>query len=487
MTKKTIPASDFPPGFIWGSATAAAQVEGAAHEDGKEDSVWDAFAAVPGNVLNGDTPATAVDHYHRMPQDVALMKRLGLDSYRFSTSWARVRPGGREVNSAGLDFYSRLVDELLEAGILPWLTLYHWDLPQGLEEKGGWANRDTAFRFVEYAQDVYASLGDRVRHWTTFNEPFCSSLLGYGSGVHAPGRQEPRAAVAAVHHQHLAHGMAASELRTLGAEQVGITLNLSNSIPKNPADPVDAEAARLFDSLQNRIFLEPILRGAYPEDSLRDLEPYGLQDVILPGDMDIIGTPIDFLGVNHYHDDLISGHPDTTGADGHGGGTSTPKASPWIGAEHITFPSRGLPRTAMNWEVNPDGLRQLLVRLSKEYPELPPLYITENGAAYDDVVSEAGTVPDSDRTRFILDHVNAVKEAIGQGADVRGYFVWSLLDNFEWSWGYEKRFGIIHVDYTTQERTIKDSGLAYSRYAEAARRKARARVYGNDPAPAPVG
>ncbi|WP_066298011.1 GH1 family beta-glucosidase [Arthrobacter luteolus] len=487
MTKKTIPASDFPPGFIWGSATAAAQVEGAAHEDGKEDSVWDAFAAVPGNVLNGDTPATAVDHYHRMPQDVALMKRLGLDSYRFSTSWARVRPGGREVNSAGLDFYSRLVDELLEAGILPWLTLYHWDLPQGLEEKGGWANRDTALRFVEYAQDVYASLGDRVRHWTTFNEPFCSSLLGYGSGVHAPGRQEPRAAVAAVHHQHLAHGMAASELRTLGAEQVGITLNLSNSIPKNPADPVDAEAARLFDSLQNRIFLEPILRGAYPEDSLRDLEPYGLQDVILPGDMDIIGTPIDFLGVNHYHDDLISGHPDTTGADGHGGGTSTPKASPWIGAEHITFPSRGLPRTAMNWEVNPDGLRQLLVRLSKEYPELPPLYITENGAAYDDVVSEAGTVPDSDRTRFILDHVNAVKEAIGQGADVRGYFVWSLLDNFEWSWGYEKRFGIIHVDYTTQERTIKDSGLAYSRYAEAARRKARARVYGNDPAPAPVG
>lgn len=487
MTKKTTPASEFPHGFIWGSATAAAQVEGAAHEDGKEDSIWDAFAAVPGNVLNGDTPASAVDHYHRMPQDVALMKKLGLDSYRFSTSWARVRPGGREVNAAGLDFYSRLVDELLEAGILPWLTLYHWDLPQGLEEKGGWANRDTAFRFVEYAQDVHAALGDRVRHWTTFNEPFCSSLLGYGSGVHAPGRQEPRAAVAAVHHQHLAHGMAASELRALGAEQVGITLNLSNSIPKTPADPVDAEAARLFDSLQNRIFLEPILRGTYPQDSLRDLEPYGLRDVILPGDMDLIGTPIDFLGVNHYHDDLISGHPDTTGADGHGGGTSTPKASPWIGAEHITFPSRGLPRTAMNWEVNPDGLRQLLVRLSKEYPELPPLYITENGAAYDDVVSEAGTVPDSDRTRFILDHVNAVKEAIGQGADVRGYFVWSLLDNFEWSWGYEKRFGIIHVDYTTQERTIKDSGLAYAEYAEAARRKARALLYGNDPAPAPVG
>ena len=487
MTTNTPTRSNFPPGFIWGSATAAAQVEGAAHEDGKEDSIWDAFSAVPGNVLNGDTPATAVDHYHRMPQDVALMKELGLDSYRFSTSWARVRPGGSKVNRQGLDFYSRLVDELLGAGILPWLTLYHWDLPQALEEKGGWANRDTAFRFVEYAQDVYAALGDRVKHWTTFNEPFCSSLLGYGSGVHAPGRQEPRAAVAAVHHQHLAHGMATTELRRLGADQVGITLNLSNSIPKDHTDPVDIEAARLFDSLQNRIFLEPILRGAYPEDTLRDLEPFGLHDVIRPGDMEIVGTPIDFLGVNHYHDDLISGHPDTSGADGHGGGGVRPKASPWIGAEHITFPSRGLPRTAMNWEVNPDGLRKLLVRLSQEYPELPPLYITENGAAYDDTVSEAGTVPDVDRTRFILDHVNAVSEAIVQGADVRGYFVWSLLDNFEWSWGYEKRFGIIHVDYQTQVRTIKDSGRAYSRYAEAVRKNAQSDAYGNDPAPAPVG
>ncbi|MBD8043771.1 beta-glucosidase [Arthrobacter sp. Sa2BUA2] len=485
MTKNTPTTDNFPPGFIWGSATAAAQVEGAAWEDGKEDSVWDAFARIPGNVLNGDTPATAVDHYHRMPQDVALMKQLGLDSYRFSTSWARIRPGGRDVNPKGLDFYSRLVDELLEAGILPWLTLYHWDLPQGLEDAGGWANRDTAYRFAEYAQDVYAALGDRVRHWTTFNEPFCSSLLGYGSGVHAPGRQDPRAAVAAVHHQHLAHGMAVTELRELGAEQIGITLNLSNSIPRDPADPVDREAARLFDSLQNRIFLEPILRGAYPEDSLKDLEPFGLHDLIRPGDMETIGAPIDFLGVNHYHDDLISGHPDTSGADGHGGGGARPKASPWVGAEHITFPSRGLPRTAMNWEVNPDGLRKLLVRLSQEYPELPPLYITENGAAYDDVVSGEGTVPDADRTRFILDHVQAVGAAIEQGADVRGYFVWSLLDNFEWSWGYEKRFGIIHVDYQTQVRTIKDSGLAYSRFAAAARN-------GNSPVPevpaaAPVG
>ena len=474
MTNNTPEWNNFPAGFIWGSATAAAQVEGAAHQDGKEDSVWDAFAAAPGNVRNGDTPAVAVDHYHRMPQDVALMKDLGLDSYRFSTSWARVRPGGRSVNRQGLDFYSRLVDELLEAGILPWLTLYHWDLPQALEESGGWTNRDTAYRFVEYARDVYAELGDRVAHWTTFNEPFCSSLLGYGSGAHAPGRQDPRAAVAAVHHQHLAHGMATAELRSLGAEQIGITLNLSNSIPRDPADPVDLEAARLFDSLQNRIFLDPILRGAYPEDSLRDLEPFGLHDLILPGDMQIIGAPIDFLGVNHYHDDQISGHPDTSGSDGHGGGAGRPTASPWIGAEHITFPSRGLPRTGMDWEVNPDGLRHLLVRLGEEYPQLPPLYITENGAAYDDEVSGDGGVHDAERTQFILDHIRAVSEAMAAGADVRGYFVWSLLDNFEWSWGYSKRFGIVYVDYETQVRTVKDSGHAYSRLIASGRSTATA-------------
>ncbi|MDM7989208.1 GH1 family beta-glucosidase [Arthrobacter sp. zg-Y877] len=470
MTINTPEWTNFPAGFIWGSATAAAQVEGAALEDGKEDSVWDAFARVPGNVRNADTPATAVDHYHRMPADVALMKDLGLDSYRFSTSWARVRPGDRGTNAKGLDFYSRLVDELLGAGILPWLTLYHWDLPQALEEKGGWANRDTAYRFAEYANDVYSALGDRVQHWTTFNEPFCSSLLGYGSGVHAPGRQEPRAAIAAVHHQHLAHGLAVAELRSRGAQQLGITLNLSNSIPRDPSDPVDLEAARLFDSLQNRIFLDPILRGAYPEDSLKDLEPFGLAEVIEPGDLDIISAPIDFLGVNHYHDDLISGHPDTSGSDGHSGGSGRKAVSPWIGAEHITFPSRGLPRTAMDWEVNPDGLRTLLLRLGEEYPALPPLYITENGAAYDDVVSADGSVPDAERTGFILDHINAVGQAIEAGADVRGYFVWSLMDNFEWSWGYSRRFGIVRVDYDTQERTVKDSGHAYSRVIAAAKR-----------------
>lgn len=432
--------------------------------------MWDHFARIPGAIAQGDTLEHAVDHYHRMPQDVQLMKELGLDSYRFSTSWARVRPGDKAVNQEGLDFYSRLVDELLEAGILPWLTLYHWDLPQALEETGGWANRDTAYRFVDYANDVYTALGDRVQHWTTFNEPFCSSLLGYASGVHAPGRQEPRAAISAVHHQHLAHGLAVNALRQRGAQNLGITLNLSNSIPRDPQDPIDLDAARRFDSLQNRIFLDPILRGSYPEDTLNDLAPFGLPDLILPGDLEAISAPLEFLGVNHYHDDLISGHADDAGSDGHSGGAERVAASPWVGSEDIAFPSRGLPRTAMNWEVNPDGLRKLLVRLGEEYPTLPPLYITENGAAYEDTVSPDGGVHDAERTGFILDHIAAVGEAMDQGADVRGYFVWSLLDNFEWSWGYGKRFGIVRVDYGTFERTVKDSGLAYARLIAAAKR-----------------
>jgi beta-glucosidase len=465
----------WPEGFIWGSATAAAQIEGAGHEGGKEDSVWDHFARIPGAIAKGENLEQAVDHYHRMPQDVRLMKELGLDSYRFSTSWARVRPGDRAANPEGLDFYSRLVDELLEAGILPWLTLYHWDLPQALEEKGGWANRDTAYRFVEYANDVYDVLGDRVQHWTTFNEPFCSSLLGYGSGVHAPGRQEPRAAIAAVHHQHLAHGLAVNALRERGAQNLGITLNLSNSIPRDPEDAIDLDAARRFDSLQNRIFLDPILRGSYPQDTLVDLAPFGLPELILPGDLEIISAPLEFLGVNHYHDDLISGHTDPEGGgDGHTGGAERVAASPWIGSEDIAFPSRGLPRTAMDWEVNPDGLRKLLVRLGQEYPGLPPLYITENGAAYDDAVEADGSVQDAERTGFILDHIAAVGEALDQGADVRGYFVWSLLDNFEWSWGYGKRFGIVRVDYGTFERTVKASGHAYARLIAAAKQNTHA-------------
>jgi len=453
----------FPSNFLWGSATAAAQIEGAGHEEGKQDSIWDAFARVPGAIAHSDTPEVAVDHYHRMPEDVALMKRLGLASYRFSTSWARVVPGDENVNKAGLSFYSRLVDELLEAGILPWLTLYHWDLPQALQEKGGWANRDTAYRFRDYAATVYSALGDRVTHWTTFNEPLCSSLIGYAAGEHAPGYCDPRAALAAVHHQHLAHGLATNALRELGAEKLGITLNLTTAVPLDPRDPVDLEAARRIDGMFNRLFLDPLLRGAYPSDVLEDVRDFGLADHIHDGDLTIISAPIDFLGVNHYHDDSVSGHPEPSDTAPTLQPTDRPKASPFVGSEYVTFPSRGLPRTAMDWEVNPNGLTELLLRITADYDNLPPLYITENGAAFDDVVSADGSVHDPERTAYIVDHIAAVQSAIEQGVDVRGYFVWSLLDNFEWAWGYNKRFGIVHVDYDTQVRTIKDSGLAYAR------------------------
>ena len=309
----------WPDGFLWGAATAAAQIEGAAHEDGKTDSIWDFFARVPDAVQNGDTPEQADDHYHRMPADVALMKQLGLQSYRFSTSWARIKPDDGQVNQKALDFYSSLVDELLGAGILPWLTLYHWDLPQAVEEKGGWPNRDTAHRYLDYANVVYDALGDRVSHWTTFNEPLCSSLIGYAAGDHAPGRQEPAAALAALHHQHLGHGLAVRSLRAkseaAGREiKLGITLNLTNAIPANASDSVDIEAARRVDALWNRAFLNPILEGSYPDDLMRDVADYGLAAVIQDGDLATINAPIDFLGVNHYHDDAVSGHP-TTVAD----------------------------------------------------------------------------------------------------------------------------------------------------------------------------
>jgi beta-glucosidase len=480
----------WPDGFLWGSATAAAQIEGAAHEDGKTDSIWDFFSRIPDAVANGDTPERADDHYHRMPADVALMKKLGLGSYRFSTSWARIKPDDGAVNSSALDFYKRLVDELLGANILPWLTLYHWDLPQTVEEKGGWPNRDTAYRYLDYANVVYDALGDRVSHWTTFNEPLCSSLIGYAAGDHAPGRQEPAAAVAAIHHQHLAHGLAVRDLRERAASagkpiNLGITLNLTNAIPSDPTDPIDIEAARRVDALWNRAFLEPILLGAYPADLLQDLTGLGLDEVIHDGDLEIIGQPIDFLGVNHYHDDNVSGHPQPVDAEAEREGkpTDRPTSSALVGSEYVTFPTRNLPRTAMGWEVHPDGLRNLLVRLGHEYPGLPPLYMTENGAAYADVVSADGAVHDAERTDYIVRHIAAVNQAIELGADVRGYFVWSLLDNFEWAWGYDRRFGIIRVDYDTQERIIKDSGLEYARIIAVASARAESGGHPNVPLP----
>ncbi|WP_265521781.1 glycoside hydrolase family 1 protein [Oerskovia flava] len=478
----------FPDGFRWGAATAAYQVEGAAHTDGRTDSVWDAFARVPGAVLNGDDGEVACDHYHRYADDVALMRRLNLDTYRFSTSWARVRPDGGPVNAKGLDFYSRLVDELLANDVMPWLTLYHWDLPQALEDKGGWTDRDTAYLFAEYAVTMHDALGDRVGVWTTLNEPWCSAFLGYTSGAHAPGHQSKEKGLAAAHHLLLGHGLAVRELRSRAPEaNLGLTLNFTVSDPVDPADPADVDAARRIDGQFNRIFLDPVLRGEYPADVLADVEPYGLLDHVKDGDLEIISTPIDTLGVNYYNGGAVSAHPQVAATSdagepaGDDAGGTRPEgvreetdgapvrttSSPYPAADGVHAHSRGLPRTDMGWEVQPEGMTRLLNRLQADYtgPRGVALYITENGAAYPDVVAPDGSIDDQDRLAFLDAHLRAVKDAIDDGADVRGYLAWSLLDNFEWALGYSKRFGIVRVDYETQERTVKASGEWFAQVA----------------------
>lgn len=460
----TIPARTFPPAFLFGAATAAYQIEGAAHEDGRTDSIWDTFSRVPGAVLAADNGDVACDHYHRYQGDVHMMKDMGLQTYRFSTSWARVQPDGGPVNPKGIDFYSRLVDELLGAGIKPWLTLYHWDLPQALEDKGGWVNRDTASLFRDYALNVHDALGDRVGVWTTLNEPWCSSFLSYTAGVHAPGRQSKQDGLAAGHHLLLGHGLAIEALRERDADlELGITLNLTVAKPVDPASAGDCDAARRIDGQFNRFFLDPIFRGAYPEDLLTDVAGLGLEDHIRDGDLAQISQPIDTLGVNYYHGELVSDrpaeHPLLAQAP-----TGRPTASPFPAADGVYNHPQGLPLTAMEWEVQPDGLRELLVRVNTEYaaPAGTSVYVTENGAAYDDVVSPDGGVHDDERTAFLRSHLGAILDAIDEGVDVKGYFYWSLMDNYEWAWGYEKRFGIVRVDYETQERTVKDSGHTYT-------------------------
>ena len=458
----------FPPGFLWGAATAAYQVEGAAHEDGRRDSIWDTFAKVPGAVLDGQDGEVACDQYHRYPADVALMADLNLASYRFSTSWARVRPDGGPLNPAGIDYYSRLVDELLGRGVKPWLTLYHWDLPQALEDKGGWTNRDTAYLFAEYAVTMHEALGDRVDVWTTLNEPWCSAFLGYTAGIHAPGRRSPADGLAAAHHLMLGHGLAVQALRERAPQaNLGITLNMDLPDPLDPTDPGDLDAARRVDGQFNRIFLDPILRGHYPEDVLADVASLGLLDHVKDGDLEIISSPIDTLGVNYYHGQAVSSHPAPAPAGGGEAPVARPTSSPFPAAEHAYSRPRGLPVTAMGWEVQPEGLTRVLVRLHQEYTARlgMALYVTENGAAYQDSPDADGFVPDHDRRDFLDLHLRAVHEAIARGADVRGYFAWSLLDNYEWAWGYHQRFGIVRVDYDTQVRTPKSSALWYATVA----------------------
>jgi beta-glucosidase len=444
----------FPSGFVWGVATAAYQVEGAVDEDGRGPSIWDAFTRQPGRVANGDTGDVACDHYHRWKDDLDLMRRLGVRAYRFSIAWPRVIPDGDgAVNRRGLDFYDRLVDGLLQRGIMPVPTLYHWDLPQALEERGGWTVRSTADAFAAYARAVADRLGDRIGTWITLNEPWVSAFIGHATGAHAPGRRDLRQALQAGHHLLLAHARAVPVLRAAGAGEAGITVNVTDVAPATDGED-DRRAAELADEQVNGWFIDPIRRGAYPT---RMTEVYGehLDGIVQAGDLEAIAAPIDFLGINYYfRTHVVAAAPRTAGDDPLG-------VLPY---RSITPP--GLPRTAMGWPVEPDGLRDLLVRLSGRYPGMP-IHVTENGSAWDDVVGPDGSVDDPERTAYLESHVRAVGQAIEAGADVRGYFAWSLMDNFEWAEGYTKRFGLVRVDYDTLRRTPKSSARRYSQIVAA--------------------
>ncbi|SBT94064.1 beta-glucosidase [Streptomyces sp. DI166] len=447
----------FPPDFRWGTATAAYQIEGAAAEDGRTPSIWDTFSRTPGKVRNGDTGDIAADHYHRVSEDIALMRRLGVTDYRFSIAWPRVQPTGRgPAVQKGLDFYRRLVDELLEAGIRPVATLYHWDLPQELEDAGGWPHRETAYRFGEYAQIMADALGDRVATWTTLNEPWCAAFLGYGNGVHAPGRTSNLASLRAAHHFNLGHGLAVQALRTtLGTRsEISLTLNL-HAVRPDSQDPADVDAARRIDAVGNRVFLDPVFRGALPQDLIEDTAAVTDWSFVQDGDLQIASTRIDSLGINYYSPSLVAAvAPEAV--------VPFTEPSPWAGAEqYVRFLPAPGPRTAMDWPIDADALHELLLRLRDDLPGTP-LVITENGAAYDDYADPQGEVKDPERVAYLHAHLAAVHRAIEDGADVRGYFLWSLLDNFEWAYGYSKRFGIVHVDFATQRRTFKDSARWYA-------------------------
>ncbi|MBB1483301.1 beta-glucosidase [Tessaracoccus sp. MC1865] len=451
----------FPPGFVFGSATASYQVEGAVHEDGRGPSIWDTFSRTPGKVSDGDTGDVACDHYHRWEDDLDLMKEMGLGAYRFSIAWPRVIPGGvGAVNQAGLDFYSRLTDGLLERGIIPVATLYHWDLPQALEDRGGWPERATAEAYAEYAAVVGSALGDRIHTWTTLNEPWCSAYLGYGQGGHAPGRTEPAAALAAVHHLNLAHGLGIQALRatSTGSPEYSVTLNFH--VLRGIGEGAD-EAVRRIDALANRAFTGPMLRGFYPPDLLQDTAGVTDWSFVREGDLELINQDIDTLGVNYYSTTTVGlwdGISPRQGADGHkpSGGTA------WPGSDDVVeFHEQPGPHTAMGWNIAPEALYELLLSLNRQFPGLP-LMVTENGAAFDDVVADDGSVPDVERLDYLRRHFAQAHRALNEGVDLRGYFVWSLLDNFEWGYGYSKRFGIVRVDFDTLERTVKDSGKWYS-------------------------
>lgn len=426
----------FPANFVWGAATAAYQIEGAWNEDGKGESIWDHFSHTRGKVLNGDSGDIACDHYHRYKDDIALMRRLGLKAYRFSISWPRILPDGRgPINSRGLDFYDRLVDALLAAKITPFITLHHWDLPQQLYENGGWLNRDNCHAFADYAALMVKRLGDRVRYWTTFNEPAVIAFVGYLFGEHPPSKKNEKLARQVAHNLLVAHGLGAQAIRTTCPDlEVGIVLDLWGSDPASDS-PEDVNAAERSWQIHKAWFLDPLLRAHYPplawEHAGRNAPD------IKPGDMALISHKLDYLGINNYSRNLVS-------ANGN--------IEPVPGSEY----------TEMGWEVCAPALRRLLVKIDREY-QLPPIYITENGAAFKDEAGPDGSIHDERRLDYLKQNFIQIRLAMQDGVDVRGYFVWSLLDNFEWAYGYSKRFGIIRVDFDTQKRTVKDSGKWYAK------------------------
>ncbi len=451
-TYEGIDLSGLPAGFVWGAATAAFQIEGDAEHRGT--SIWDAYCREPGRIKDGSDGRVACDHVGRVADDVGLLRDLGVDAYRFSVAWPRVQPvGSGALDPRGLAFYDRLVDLLLDAGIQPWATLYHWDLPLPLHEAGGWPARDTADRFAEYATAVHAALGDRVRNWMTLNEPWCSAWLGYGSGRHAPGGTDHAQAARATHHLLLGHGRAVSAMRAQAPadHQFGIVLNLAEFVPAPSLPAARAalmEAAALpLDGVQNRLWLDALLEGRYPQDVLDLLAP-ALPDAVREGDLEQIAAPLDYLGVNYYFDHQLVPRQEPL----------PPGTGEYPGGEALGVVAEGPDVTAMGWPVTPDGFRRILLRIGREHPGAPPVVVTENGSAYPD---GPDPLEDPQRVAYLLRHVAALTQAVREGADVRGYFAWSLLDNFEWAQGYTKRFGLARVDDDTLERRPRRSFDTY--------------------------
>ncbi|GHF25029.1 GH1 family beta-glucosidase [Pseudolysinimonas yzui] len=435
-------ASAFPPGFRWGLATAAYQIEGAANEGGRGASIWDTFAATPGRTFHGDTGDIACDHYHRWEHDLDLLADLGVTDYRLSVSWSRLQPTGRgDLNPHGVAFYRAVLAGLRDRGIRPLVTLYHWDLPQPLEDAGGWPVRATAERFADYADLAVRALGDLATDWVTLNEPWCSSFLGYGSGAHAPGRTEPAAAVAAAHHLNLAHGLAVPRIRAASPDaRIGITNIVTDVVPESDL-LVDRAAATRVDAASNRIFLDPVYLGRY-SDAVLDTLP-GLRDHVRPGDLEIIAVPTDFAGVNHYQRVLVHHAPGSGMLDA---------------VETAAEPAT----TSFGWSVTPDALTTVLRRVATEFTSLP-IYVTESGASFSDYVDPDGVVADHERVAYLRGYLDAAADAVRAGVDLQGYYAWSFLDNFEWAEGYSKRFGLVYVDYRTQERIPKLSAHWYRR------------------------